>query len=491
MGGYLLNYNKWRALYESTQLNEAINPDMPQPLEAGIKMDAILPIKYDDEPKPEFAIFSKIAYYNTLMSRIDKIPEMYLRSSLASTGAGVVDKKQAAVIVNNILYGIFWRSGLTENKELRKSLGIDGGNDNKQFLSFREKYGYSSEAAKLGIKISEPIEVPINMKFVAEVPAELGGLGGRETIKAKQEAYIKYYTLGYFKNGLGPLLKPDEEQFSFTNPMIAYINTYNLKNFQNGHNKQYVLKINSAGYTDLSETEEVENKLILYAANAAASTTVTRTETEEGTEGTTETTGAQPGGTGSAAIGYGNMKYNLDDKNVAIDANHPEVKRCATEIVTALGESTTVKLDSITITSSASTSWNGVKMAASNGTGDPSKGKLTETTFATDKTALGNQYLAWLRGKTFAAALKSALGEIAFDTESINWKVSDEGLAGGKNISFEWTKVSNPGTTYTKPANLVKKVSATAATTKKAAGKDSGIIYKYEFTWNNSLFGGK
>ena len=482
MGGYLLNYKNWRTLHESVVLNESVNPLMPQPLEAGIKLDPVVVIKGDDDPKPSFAQFSKVTYYNTLISRIDKIPEFYLKFDGSASAS--INKTEAAYTINNILYGIFWRSGLTDNKELRKSLGIDGGNDGKQFLSFREKYGYSNEASKLGIKISEPIEVPINMKDIPE--------GKPDPTGYKTKAYFGYYTIGSVGTSpLGPVSKADQELTTTKVSFIGYINTYNLKNFQNGHDKQYVIKLNDAGYIDLSVTEEVTNKLVLYAANAAASTTVTRTETEEGESGSTETTGAQPGGTGSAQIGYANMKYNLDDKNVAIDANHPEVKRCATEIVTALGEATDVKLDSITITSSASTSWNGVKMPASNGTGDPAKGKLTETTFAADKTALGNQYLAWLRGKTFATALKSALGEIAFDTESINWKVSDEGLAGGKNISFEWTKVSNPGTIYTKPANLVKKVSASATTTKKSAGKDSGIIYKYEFTWNDSLFKGK
>jgi hypothetical protein len=492
---HIKNFKDWFRVYESAgfkyrpgmaifeeeeEAGTQVNPGMPQPLEAGIRLELPDWIIADTEPKPEFASYNKITHYSKLISEVVKIPKLSIANNSSSNDT---NKNSVSMIINNALYGIYWRSGIDSDKTLRKSLGISGGKSRAKFISFREKYGFTPAASKLNLKISEAIEVPVNIK---ETPPQMA-FDGTTVIKA---GWLNIYTMGALSSKSGQVKNISEEKTSPMNNLIGYLNTYNLKNFQNGHNRQYNIKMNGAGYIDLAEVEDVSDKLIMYAPEAPGKGTVARKETEEGSAGTTETTGAQPGGTGSAAIGYGNMKYNVDTNGKAIDANNPEVQRCATEIVTALGEATDVKLDSIEITSSASTSWNGAKMAASNGTGDPSGGKLTDTTFAADKTALGNQYLAWLRGKTFADALKSALGELAFDTESINWKVSDEGLAGGKNISFSWTKVSNPGTTYTKPGNLTKKVSATQTTTSKASGKDSGIIYKYEITWNGSIFGG-
>lgn len=487
---HIKNFKDWFRVYESAgfkyrpgmaifeeeeEAGTQVNPNMPQPLEPGAKIDPALDWVYkENEPNLSEALFSKVAHNKSLISNFTKIPKFYI----SAPGSDTITQGRGAMVINNILYGIFWRAGINTNKQLRKSLGIKGGNQEKQFKSFRDKYAFTpTDATKLGISISAAIEVPVNMSY--------------DLIDKDMKTYQnRVYTVGTTMDATKEVKAIEKETKSYDVSLVKWLNSYNLKNFQNGHNRQYNIKMNEAGYVDLAEVEEVTNKLLMYALGAPSKSSVARKETEEGSAGTTETTGAQPGGTGSAAIGYGNMKYNVDTNGKAIDANNPEVQRCATEIVTALGEATDVKLDSIEITSSASKAWQGQTMAASNGTGDPSGGKLTDATFAADKTALGNQYLAWLRGKTFADALKSALGELAFDTQSINWKVSDEGLAGGKNISFSWTKVSNPGTTYTKPGNLTKKVSATQTTTSKASGKDSGIIYKYEITWNSSIFGG-
>lgn len=472
-------YRPGMAIFEDEGAGPQINPNMPEPLQPGAAAEG-LSIKVTGGDTPiAGASFKKVTHYNDLISKAGKIPGLRFRKgsqaqSFSNSGVGFI-------VINNALYGIYWKSGLSANKKLRKSLGIAGGKTGDQFASFREKYGFSREAEKLGLKISDGTEVPVNFRTEEKVSVKNG----------QKYTEIKVYTLGSI-SGNSPSIAVkniDKESTVYLANFIAYVNAYNLQNFTGGHNEQYDITMNSDGFVDLSVTSQVTNKLLLYAEGTPGKTSISREETEEGSEGSTETTGAQPGGTGSAAIGYANMKYNVDTNGKAIDANNPEVQRCAAEIVAALGEATDVKLDSIEITSSASTSWNGATMPASNGTGDPSEGKLTETTFAADKTALGNQYLAWLRGKTFADALKSALGELAFDTQSINWKVSNEGIAGGKNISFSWNKISNPGTTYTKPGNLTTKVKSAESKTAGKGGKDSGAIYKYEMTWNNSLFG--
>ena len=460
MGGYLLNYTRWKTLYESVSINEGVNPEMATSVEPG-----------------KLALFNEISVATKYLDSAywkafnDGLSKMNTNSGLTFMSSGkdinkVFDGKTGSLnFINKLLYGIYWRSGLAENKKLAKSLGIGKGS----WEDFTAKFSTDRALiSKLAVKASEPVSVPANFGSYKDFNG-----GQIESIYTIGQATTATNTKGILN-----ITKEGQSAYQY---LIPYVNSYNMLNFMNGHNEQYNLKLNDKGYFDLSVTEQIPDKLLLYSGTAPGSSVVTRTEEE----GEKETVGAQTGGSGSVALGYAAMKYNIDSANKAIDANHPEVQRCVKEIVAALGDATDVKLDSITITSSASTAWQNQKMAVSNGTGDPSGGKLTTTTFTADKTAMGNQYLAWLRGKTFTDALKAALGDIAFETESINWKVSDEGLAGGKNISFEWTKKSTPGTTYTKPGGVTAKVS----TTTKPSGGKSGVIYKIEVTFNKAAFG--
>jgi len=425
----------------------------------------------------------------------------------------------STVGANKLLTSLFKGLWFTNKSAIDKNEASKKRKEKTTFSKFISKYSTDPAAdsnfRSLNFKISEAIEVPVNYYNYFLQFVDIMGFGytykigdmdpnsnnyNPKAIISYQERETKWTFENNFAGSTGacpklpiniyvPTLGTITGKNQVANgstqyktvdqqTLVSYLNSFNLMNFSNGSFQQYDIQMNSDGYIDLmGNVVEVKDKVILYSTGENGKETITREETA----GETKTVGAQSGGSGDVSIGYPVNKYNVDTNNKPIDAKHPEVQRVVGEILAAIGDSTDVKVDTLTLTSSASTAWQGQTMTESNGTGDPSKGSLNEKTFLTNKTALGNQYLAWLRGKTFLDALKSALGELAADAPVINWKVSNEGPAGGKNISFEWTKKKNPGKTYSKPGGI--KYSSTVS--QKPKGPQNGYMYKYEITWNN------
>jgi hypothetical protein len=131
----------------------------------------------------------------------------------------------------------------------------------------------------------------------------------------------------------------------------------------------------------------------------------------------------------------------------------------------------------MTLVSGASPNWQGKPVPESNGSGDPSGGKLNDTNFAAEKSALGNEWLAWRRGREFANALEELLGEkrIAANALTIEWKVSATGAEGGRNLAYS---VESTGTA---PKETTETVFAGAS---YKVGGAANTFYRYKFTWN-------
>ena len=261
--------------------------------------------------------------------------------------------------------------------------------------------------------------------------------------------------------------------------VLNYINTFNLINFAEGNSQQYsdiaaclddkkVLQL-GLGAKGVSVSETV---LYLYSPKTASVTAAGREEQVTTTQGKAGLNDAV-----NLAFTPNEFATATTDKGekLPVNGSHPMIQDVANKILAALGEDQ--QITKMTLVSGASPDWQGKPVPESNGSGDPSGGKLSDATFKTEKTALGNQWLAWRRGKQFSDALIELLGEkrIAANALTIEWKVSATGAEGGRNLSYV------VGSTGVAPKDKTETVFAGAS---YKVGGGVNTYYRYKFTWN-------
>ena len=261
--------------------------------------------------------------------------------------------------------------------------------------------------------------------------------------------------------------------------VLNYINTFNLINFAEGNSQQYsdiaaciddkkVLQL-GLGAKGVTTSETV---LYLYSQVTASVTAASREEQVTTTQG-------KAGLNDSINLAFTPNEFAMatTDKGETLPVNgsHPMIIDVANKILAALGEDQ--QITKMTLVSGASPDWQGKPVPESNGSGDPSGGKLNDATFKTEKTPLGNQWLAWKRGRQFADALEELLGakRIAANALTIEWKVSATGAEGGRNLAY---KVESTGV-----APKETKETAFAGASYKVGG-GVNTYYRYKFTWN-------
>ena len=261
--------------------------------------------------------------------------------------------------------------------------------------------------------------------------------------------------------------------------ILNYINTFNLINFAEGNSQQYsdiaacidtnkVLQLGlGAKGVSVSETS-----LYLYSpktANVVAGSRDEQINTTQGKAGLNDTLN----------LAFEPLKFATakNDKGeiFPVDATNPQIQDVANKILAALGEEQ--QITQMTLVSGASPNWQGKPVPESNGSGEPGGGKLNDTNFALEKTALGNQWLAWKRGRQFADALEALLGakRIAANALTIEWKVSATGAEGGRNLAYS---VASTGV-----APKETKETFFAGSSYKVGG-GLNTYYRYKFTWN-------
>jgi len=261
--------------------------------------------------------------------------------------------------------------------------------------------------------------------------------------------------------------------------VLNYINTFNLINFAEGNSQQYsdiaaciddkkVLQL-GLGAKGVSTSETV---LYLYSPKTASVTAASREEV-------TTTTQGKAGLNDSVNLAFTPNEFATattdKDEKLPVNSSHPLIQDVANKILAALGEDQ--QITKMTLISGASPDWQGKPVPDSNGSGDPSGGKLTDATFKAEKTALGNQWLAWRRGKQFADALIELLGEkrIAANALTIEWKVGKGGAQEGRNLAY------SVGSTGVAPKDKTETVFAGAS---YKVGGGVNTYYRYKFTWN-------
>lgn len=226
------------------------------------------------------------------------------------------------------------------------------------------------------------------------------------------------------------ILKPGETHRSSNVDLICrYVNGFNIQNWQAGDFTQYdpYKMLNDLKRIDLTSgsgsTIKESGFLYLITPSKIEKTAGGREEKDIIIQGKS----AQEG---SVANAFDTMKYQST-------ATSPWVKEIGDKIKGYLGD--TGRIKKITLTSSASPDWY-KQQTSGNGVGDPSKGKLKPETFAKEQSALGNQYLAWLRGESFKQALQQYLGA-AYPEEAgntvINWKISTDEPGAGKHFKYK------------------------------------------------------
>lgn len=264
-------------------------------------------------------------------------------------------------------------------------------------------------------------------------------------------------TLGYLNNS-GDFSRPGVESGVYLNPLISYINRWNLVNIipetfrgptetvltfayqadflPTTETRQYDLSqmLDSNNAVDLMKVVSMPNTLILYS-------TTQDVPSVGGKEVEVKNVGAQ------SAV---DEQYDIsfDAGKAEVNTNDPEVVRAYNDFIKYFPDG---NVTNITILSSASPEFNsgagGPKTLAdyagkeTNGTGNPGAGSDNFTK---------NFELAYNRGVNFINALNTLLAnnnKPQITNPTINWQISDKGgkKVLGRYATIEWSKAAVPG----------------------------------------------
>jgi hypothetical protein len=453
---YLLNYKNWRAIHEAA-LFEAKDSSLKQTgvgsgLVAVLKGNAIYDIS-DGGVTPEWGWLDPAKsglFFETLSDTVGfgGIPMLFINagnSFRGGFGAGSNKSKDSDALMDVfklLVCGIGRYHGI-ENFGDQMVEGADG----KTAVTRLEE---------MGLTVTQDGEVQMygpNLNMI--------------------NASAKIEDDGSVLNSTKPV---NTNKLSVT---LNYINTFNLINFAEGNSQQYV---NLAACLDDNKVLQLgtgakgvsvnETALYLYSpktGSVKAASMETVTTTTQGKAGLDDTV--------NLAFTPNEFATTTNAKNevMPVDETNAEIRDVANKILAALGEDQ--QITKMTLVSGASPDWQGLPVPDSNGSGEPGGGKLNATNFKSEKTALGNQWLAWKRGRQFADALEKLLGakRIAAGALTIEWKVGKGGAQDGRNLAYSVTS------TGVAPKDKTETIFAGASYN---TGGAANTFYRYKFTWN-------
>ena len=451
---YLLNYKTWRSIHESV-LFEAANPSLAQ---TGIISVPAIPLGN---------AIANISEYCSDWGWLDTALNGALLETLTKT-IGYSGMPQLQMHAGK-LTGAFWsKSGDTSAMMDIFKLMIAG---------IGKYHGIENFGDQLTAEV-DPMKPQAVVERIAEMALQVSADGELQLYGKNAAPDQKYYmgtvSCSHRIDNWGTTINPNTKDVASANLRVlcSYLNTFNLTNFANGDCTQYVdlascldsNKVLQLG-TGAKGVKKSETVVYLYSPTTLATQEATVKEVITVTQGT-------EGLNGAWSLGFDVGIFDKDTTKLTIDASHPTVQAAGAAIVQALGSSDTIT--GMSITSGASPKWGGVAYPNSTGVGAPAG--VTEADYKTKKEE-GNQWLAWRRGKQFADALESFLGQQIIEpgTIVINWKVGTEGEAGGKNITYSvTTKGKAPQVRVDN--EFVKAVRTRSSETLK--------IYRYKFDWS-------
>lgn len=451
---YLLNYKQWRSIHES-MLFEAKDSSLAQTgigpgLVAVQKGNQIYDVS-DGSVTPEWGWLdpaNSALFSETLNKTVGfgGIPQLHIYAGLGYAGGSRASKTKDVDSLMDIFKLLICGIGRYHKIE----------NFGEQMVEGADGKTAQQRVEELGLTVTQDGEVQMY---------------GPDANRINTSA--KVTDNGSLLDSTKPVNSNDKRD------VLNYINTFNLINFAEGNSQQYsdiaaciddkkVLQL-GLGAKGVTTSETV---LYLYSQVTASVTAASRDEI-------TTTTQGKAGLNDSINLAFTPNEFATatTDKGekLPVNGSHPMIQDVANKILAALGEDQ--QITKMTLISGASPDWQGKPVPESNGSGDPSGGKLGDATFKTEKTALGNQWLAWRRGKQFSDALIELLGEkrIAANALTIEWKVSATGAEGGRNLSY---KVVSTGVA---PKDKTETVFAGAS---YKVGGGVNTYYRYKFTWN-------
>lgn len=451
---YLLNYKQWRAVHEAA-IFEAKDSTLPQvgigtKLVPVLKGNAIYDVS-EGGVTPAWGWLDTAntsLLFETMSTTIGfgGIPKLYINAGIGIAGGWNSSKTGSEDSLMDVFKLLICGIGRFHGI---KNLGdeLTGGTKDGKLATER--------VADLGLKVVQDGEFQL-----------YGGNNNQATIQASH----KIISDGTELDSTKPINNNDYRQ------LCNYVNTFNLINFAEGNSQQYAsLTLDKNNVLQLGNQAEVTlNETVLYFYSPAVAET-----TAAGSEEVKTFTSGKAGLDESLTFTYSPNEFatatTVKGEKLPVDENHPAIQAVAGKIISALGEDQ--QITSMTLTSGASPDWQGLQVAESNGTGDPSGGKLTDSTYRSEKSPLGNQYLAWRRGKQFADALIKLLGEkrIVASGVTIDWQVKAAGGEGGRNISYS---VKSTGVAPK------EKIETKFFAAQRSVSTGTKKLYRYKFTWN-------
>ena len=302
-----------------------------------------------------------------------------------------------------------------------------------------------------------------------------------KTFKTFGKDGLMYTDAKLSPEGVASSTKTDK---NLTKPSIVcgILNTENLVNWVNGSFSQVIdlsPKIGGSGVgesfygfgTSVADDYPEVDRAALYLFTSASSG-------EGSAEPVAQQTSAPSRG---VSIPWAQLDFTYDEDGTLIDEDYSEIKELIKQIVSELAPNEIIT--KLQLTSVVNPMWNG-QATSGNGTGEPvgqNSVKLTDATFKTDKTALGNQWLAWKRGNEIATELYESLGgKIQKNAIEVMWKIGQ-------------TSATIPNLTYsivtktTSPSNIANTPAINKALGTQTVSANANIpISRYKITFDGS-----
>lgn len=261
--------------------------------------------------------------------------------------------------------------------------------------------------------------------------------------------------------------------------LCGLLNTENLVNWTNNSFSQWVdlsKNIENQDWFQIrtySSVKVKEQSALYLFSNSASSELGSPTPTPQQVSNTTK----------AVTIPWKELDFDYDEDGVVINEDYPEIISLVKQIISEIAPSEIIT--KLQLTSIVKPMWQG-QATSGTGTGEPvgqaGSVKLTDKTFNTEKTALGNQWLAWRRGSEVARYLYYYLkGKIKENAIEVIWKI--ENITGANsNISYSIVTKTNSAAPIAN-SNVLNTVLGVGGT----PASSTIPIYRYKISFDGSV----